>query len=442
MNKTFKLEQNHTNVRTEILAGVTTFLTMAYIIFVNPNILSQTGMDFGAVTTATCLSAALATFCMAFMANYPFALAPGMGLNAFFTYSVCLVMGVPWHIALTAVFVEGIIFIILTLTSIREAVANCIPKTLKIGISAGIGLFITFIGLQNGGVIINNDSTLLGLTSFNVLNATGETYTNLMSAILTIIGLILIIVLEIRHIKGGILIGIAAVTILGIPFGITQMPTGIVSLPPSIAPVFCKLDFSALANPEFWIIVFTFFFVDFFDTIGTLVGVASRADMLDEKGQVPNISPALMADAIGTTAGAVLGTSTVTTFVESASGVEQGGRTGLTAFTTACLFLLALFFSPLIAIVPSCATAPALIMVGGYMMMNFKEMDFSDWTEFFPALIAFFMMGFSYSIATGIEFGIISYVLIKIFVGKAKDINWILYILAAVFLANLLFFAS
>ena len=428
LNKTFKLEENHTNVRTEVLAGITTFLTMAYIIFVNPNILSQTGMDFGAVLTATCASAALATFCMAFMANYPFALAPGMGLNAFFTYSVCITMGVPWHVALTAVFVEGIIFIVLTLTSIREAVANCIPKTLKIGISSGIGLFITFIGLVNGEVIINNESTLIGLAELK-MNA---------PAILTIVGLILMIVLEIRHVKGGILIGIAAVTVLGIPFGVTEMPSGIVSLPPSIEPVFAKLDFTMLANPEFWIIVFTFFFVDFFDTIGTLVGVASRADMLNDKGELPGISPALMADAIGTTAGAVLGTSTVTTFVESASGVEQGGRTGLTAFTTACLFLLALFFSPLIAIVPSCATAPALIMVGGYMMMNFKEMDFSDWTEFFPALIAFFMMGFAYSISAGIEFGIISYVLIKIFVGRAKDVNWILYVLCALFLLNLL----
>ena len=428
LNKTFKLEENHTNVRTEVLAGITTFLTMAYIIFVNPNILSQTGMDFGAVLTATCASAALATFCMAFMANYPFALAPGMGLNAFFTYSVCITMGVPWHVALTAVFVEGIIFIVLTLTSIREAVANCIPKTLKIGISSGIGLFITFIGLVNGEVIINNESTLIGLAELK-MNA---------PAILTIVGLILMIVLEIRHVKGGILIGIAVVTVLGIPFGVTEMPSGIVSLPPSIEPVFAKLDFTMLWNPEFWIIVFTFFFVDFFDTIGTLVGVASRADMLNDKGELPNISPALMADAIGTTAGAVLGTSTVTTFVESASGVEQGGRTGLTAFTAACLFLLALFFSPLIAIVPSCATAPALIMVGGYMMMNFKEMDFSDWTEFFPALIAFFMMGFAYSISAGIEFGIISYVLIKIFVGRAKDVNWILYVLCALFLLNLL----
>ncbi len=428
LNKVFKLKENHTNVRTEVLAGITTFLTMAYIIFVNPNILSQTGMDFGAVLTATCASAALATFCMAFMANYPFALAPGMGLNAFFTYSVCITMGVPWHVALTAVFVEGIIFIVLTLTSVREAVANCIPKTLKIGISSGIGLFITFIGLVNGGVIINDESTLITLAELK-MNA---------PAILTVVGLILMIVLEIRHVKGGILIGIAAVTVLGIPFGVTEMPSGIVSLPPSIEPVFAKLDFTMLANPEFWIIVFTFFFVDFFDTIGTLVGVASRADMLNDKGELPGISPALMADAIGTTAGAVLGTSTVTTFVESASGVEQGGRTGLTAFTTACLFLLALFFSPLIAIVPSCATAPALIMVGGYMMMNFKEMDFSDWTEFFPALIAFFMMGFAYSISAGIEFGIISYVLIKIFVGRAKDVNWILYVLCALFLLNLL----
>ena len=429
LEKQFKLAENGTCIRTELLAGLTTFMTMAYIIFVNPGILSATGMPFGSLLVATCIGSAFGTVLMAFLANYPFALAPGMGLNAFFTFAVVLGMKLPWQVALAAVFVEGIIFIVLTLTKVRESVVNSMPKSLKIGVSAGIGLFITFIGLQSAKIIVDNEAVLVGLTPLR----------DNVPAMLAIAGLLLMIVLEARKVTGGILIGIIAVTVAGIPFGITKMPEGIVSMPPSIAPIFCKMDFSLIATPQFWVIVFTFFFVDVFDTIGTLVGVANRVNMLDEKGRLPRASQALMADAVGTAAGAVLGTSTVTTFVESASGVEQGGRTGLTALTGAVLFILATFLSPLIAIVPACATAPALIMVGGYMMMGFKDLDYSDWTEFFPAIIAFFMMPFAYSIATGIEFGVISYVLLKVLTGRGKEVNWLLYILVALFVLNLAF---
>ena len=424
--KQFKLSEHGTDVRTEILAGITTFMTMAYIIFVNPGILSTTGMPFGSLLVATCLGASLATFLMAFLANYPFALAPGMGLNAFFAFTVVLGMKIPWQVALAAIFIEGVIFILLTCTKVREEVVNSIPKTLKIGVSAGIGIFITFIGLQSAGLVVANPAVLVGLSPLRS-NAGG---------LLALAGLLLMVTLETRRVTGGILIGIVAVTLAGIPLGITKMPAGIVSMPPSLSPIFMKMDFSMIAQPTFWVIVLTFFFVDFFDTVGTLVGVASRADMLDKDGRLPKASQALMSDAIGTTAGAVLGTSTVTTFVESASGVEQGGRTGLTALTVGILFLLATFFSPLIAIVPACATAPALIMVGGYMVMGFKDMDFSDWTEFFPAIIAFFMMRFAYSIAAGIEFGIVSYVALKLLMGRGKEVNWLLYVLAVLFIIN------
>lgn len=422
----FKLAENGTSVRTELLAGLTTFMTMAYIIFVNPGILSATGMPFGPLLVATCLGSAFATLLMAFLANYPFALAPGMGLNAFFAFAVVIGMKLPWQVALAAVFIEGVIFIVLTLTKVREGIVNSMPKSLKIGISAGIGLFITFIGLQSATIIVNNDAVLLGLTP---LRANPP-------ALLSLAGLILMVVLEARKVTGGILIGIIVITIVGIPLGITKMPEGVVSMPPLLSPIFCKMDFSLIAKPEFWVVVFTFFFVDFFDTVGTLIGVSNRVDMLDENGRLPRASQALMSDAVGTVAGAVLGTSTVTTFVESASGVEQGGRTGLTALTVAVLFLLAMFFSPLISIVPACATAPALIMVGGYMMMGFKDLNYGDWTEFFPAIVAFFMMPFSYSIATGIEFGIVSYVLLKLLTGRGKELNWLMYVLVVLFVLN------
>ena len=426
LERQVKLSEAGTDVRKWILAGITTFVTMAYMFFVNPGILSEPGMPFGSVLVATCLGASLATFLMAFLANYPFALAPGMGLNAFFAFTVVLGMGIPWQVALAAVFVEGVIFIVLTCTKVREEVVNSIPKTLKIGVSAGIGLFITFIGLQGSGIIVDNPAVLLGL---------GKLSGNV-PALLSILGLLLMVTLEARRVKGGILIGVVVVTVLAIPLGVAKMPEGIVSMPPSLSPIFMKMDFSMLAQPAFWSVTLAFFFVDFFDTVGTLVGVSSRANMLDEKGRLPKASQALMSDAIGTTAGAVLGTSTVTTFVESASGVEQGGRTGLTALTVAVLFLLAMFFNPIISIVPACATAPALIMVGGYMMMGFKEMEFSDWTEFFPALISFFMMPFAYSIAAGIEFGVLSYVALKVLMGRGKEVNWLLYGLAVLFVLN------
>lgn len=425
----FKLQENNTDVRTEILAGITTFMTMAYIIFVNPSILAETGMPFGSVMVTTCIASAIGTLLMAFTANYPFALAPGMGLNAFFAFTVVLGMGVSWQVALAAVFIEGILFIILTFTKIREEIVNSIPTTLKIGISAGIGLFITFIGLQSAGIIVNDDAVLVGVASLK----------NNVPALLSILGLLLMVFFEVRKVRGGILIGILIITLLGIPLGVTKLPDGFVSMPPSIAPIFMKMDFSLIKTLNFWVVLLTFFYVDFFDTIGTLIGVSSRAGILDEEGKLPNASAALMSDAIGTSVGAVLGTSTVTTFVESASGVEQGGRTGLTALTVAVLFLLATFFSPVVAIVPGCATAPALIMVGGYMMMGFKDMAFTDWTDFFPALLAFFMMPFAYSIAVGIEFGVIAFVALKLATGKGKNIHWIMYLLAAVFILNMLF---
>lgn len=426
IEKQFKLKANNTDVKTEILAGITTFMTMAYIIFVCPEMLSKTGMPFGSVLTATCLGAAFGTFLMAILANYPFGLAAGVGLIPFFTYSVVLGMGIPWQTALAAVFIEGIIFILLTFTKVREEAVNSLPKTLKLGIAAGIGLFIAFIGLQNAGIVVKNEAVLVSITNLK----------SNIPALLALAGLLLMVALEVKKVRGGILIGIAAVTLVGIPFGVTNLPTAIFSMPPSIGPIFFKMDFSGIMNLNFWVVVLTFFFVDFFDTVGTLVGVSSRAKMLDDEGKLPRATQALMADAVGTVAGAVFGTSTVTTYVESASGVEQGGRTGLTALTIAVLFLLAMFFNPLISIVPTCATAPALIMVGCYMMMGFQDLVFDDWTEFFPALLAFFIMPFAYSIATGIEFGIVSYVILKIVTGKSKDIHWIMYVLALLFILN------
>ena len=425
LERQFHLKEAGTDVRTEVLAGMTTFMTMAYIIFVNPGILSNAGMPFGPVLVATCLAAAFASALMGFMANYPIALASGMGLNAFFAFSVVLGMGVSWQVALAAVFVEGILFILLTLTKLREIIVNTIPKTLKLGISAGIGLFIAFIGLQGAGIIVKNDAVLVGLTDFRA---------NL-PAVLALAGLVVMVTLEHFRVKGGILIGILALTVVAVPLGIAEMPKGIVSMPPSIAPVLFQLDFSLIATAGFWVVVFTFFFVDFFDTVGTLVGVASRGGLLDGEGRLPRARQALMADAIGTTAGALLGTSTVTSYVESASGVEQGGRTGLTALVVAVLFILAMFFSPLVSVVPACATAPALILVGIYMMMGLREMRVDDWTEMVPAMLAFFMMPFSYSIAVGIEAGIISFVALKLLTGRAKDLNAVMIGLAVLFVA-------
>ncbi len=423
------MRETGTNFITEVLAGITTFVTMSYIIFVNPDILSKTGMDFNALVVVTCLASALGTFCMAFFANYPIALAPGMGLNAFFAFGVVLNMkinGAPvtWQMALAAVFIEGAIFAVLTMTSIREAIMNSIPKTLKIGISAGIGLFIAFIGLQSAGIVVNNDATLLGLGSIR----------NNFQMMMSLLGLFIMAVLTAWNIKGALLIGIVAITGISIALGHTQMPETFVSTPPSIMPLVGQLDFSLIKSPEFWIVVFTFFFVDFFDTLGTLVGVCNRSGLLDEKGNLPRAKGALMADAVATMAGAVMGTSTVTSYVESSSGVAQGGRTGLTAIVTALLFVGAIFFTPLVRIVPGYATAPALIIVGIYMMMSLRDLNYDDWTELIPSLLGFFMMPLAYSIAIGIEFAIVSYVFIKILTGKFKDISFLMVVLSVLFI--------
>lgn len=430
LEKKFKLKENGTTIKTEIFAGFTTFMTMAYIIFVNPDILSKTGMPFGALMTATCLSAALATFLMAFLANYPIALAPGMGLNAFFAFSVVLGMQISWKVALAAIFTEGVLFILLTLTRLRETIVNTIPRSLKIGIASGIGLFIAFIGLQSAGIIVNNEATLVGLGSLK--NSPG--------ALLALGGLVLMVVLEYFKITGALLIGIVSVTAASVGLGLTGLPTEVFSKPPSLGPILLQMDFSSLRSPDFWVIVFTFFFVDFFDTVGTLVGVASRGGMLDAQGRLPNARGALMADAIGTVAGAVLGTSTVTSYVESASGIEQGGRTGLAAVVVGFLFLGALFFSPIVGMVPAYATAPALLVVGVYMMSGLRDLNYEDWTETVPALLAFVMMPLAYSIAVGIEFGIVSYAIIKILTGKGRDVSWTTGGLAALFVLKEAFF--
>ena len=423
LEKLFQLKDNKTTVRTEILAGITTFMTMAYILAVNPSILSATGMDKNALFTATALASLIATLFMAFVAKLPFALAPGMGLNAFFAFTVVLGMGHTWQFALTAVFLEGLIFILLTAFNIRELIVNAIPMSVKHAVSAGIGLFIAFIGMQNAGVIINNDATLVGLGD---MGSPG--------VILALLGLVLTAVLLALKVKGALLIGIFVVTIAGIPFSVTQLPeSNLVSLPPSISPIFMKFEFSQILTLDMLIVLFTFLFVDMFDTVGTLVGVSDKAGMLDKQGRVPRAKQALFADAIGTTAGAMLGTSTVTTYVESASGVAEGGRTGLTSLSVAVMFAIALFFAPVFTMVPGAATAPALILVGFFMMSPILKINFDDFTEAIPAFLTIIMMPLAYSIAEGIVFGMISYVLLKLMTGKHKDLSIVMIILAILF---------
>ncbi len=423
LNKFFKLEENKTNVKTEILAGVTTFMTMAYILAVNPDILSATGMDKHALFTATALSAFVATLVMALVARLPFALAPGMGLNAFFAFTVVLGMGHSWQFALTAVFLEGIIFILLTAFNIRELIVNAIPLPLKHAVSAGIGLFIAFIGLQNSGIVINNDATLVGLGDMGSP-----------AVLIALFGIVLTAVLLILKVKGALLIGIFVATIAGIPFGVTHMPEGhLVDVPPSLSPIFMKFEFSQVFTLDMLIVLFTFLFVDMFDTVGTLVGVSSKAGMLDKDGKVPRVKQALFADSIGTFCGAIFGTSTVTTYVESASGVAEGGKTGLTSLATAALFLIALFFAPLFTMVPAAATAPALILVGFFMMSPILKIDFENYTESIPAFITIIAMPLTYSIAEGIVFGMLAYVLLKILTGKVKDISIVMIVLAILF---------
>ncbi|MDK2841379.1 MAG: adenine/guanine/hypoxanthine permease [Anaerophaga sp.] len=429
LEKFFNLKENNTTVRTEIIAGITTFMTMAYILAVNPDILSATGMDKSAVFSATTLSAVIATLVMALWARLPFALAPGMGLNAFFAFTVVLGMGYSWQFALTAVFLEGIIFLLLTAFNIREVIVNAIPMNLKHAISVGIGLFIAFIGMQNTGLIVNSDATLVTLGDMSAHTVW-----------ITLFGLVLIGVLLALKVRGALLIGIFAATIAGIPLGVTHLPEGSwLTLPPSVEPVAFKFEFSSIFTIDMLIVLFTFLFVDMFDTVGTLIGVASKADMIREDGSLPRAKQALFADAVGTTVGSLLGTSTVTTYVESASGVAEGGRTGLTSLTTAGMFLLALFLSPLFLMVPAAATAPALIMVGSFMMSPILKINFDDYTESIPAFLTIIMMPLAYSIAEGIVFGMLSYVALKLLSGKTKDVSWVMYILALLFVLKFFF---
>ena len=449
LEKLFHLKENHTDVKTEVLAGITTFMTMAYILAVNPGILGATGMDSGAVFTATAVSALFATLCMAFMANYPFVLAPGMGLNAYFAYTVVLQMGYSWEMALTAVFAEGIIFILLSLTNVREKIFNAIPMTLKHSVSAGIGLFIAFIGLQNAKIVVDG-ATLVGLYSFKASVQNGTFSTEGITVLLALIGILITAVLLVKQVKGGILWGILATWILGIICqlaGIYQVnpEAGAYSLLPdfsngiaipSMAPTLMKMDFSSMFSLDFFAVVFAFLFVDLFDTLGTLIGCASKANMLDAEGRLPGIKGALLADAIGTTAGACLGTSTITTFVESSSGIAEGGRTGMTAIVSGILFLLALFLSPIFLAIPSFATAPALVIVGFLMMQQVTKITWEDMAEAIPAFICIFAMPFMYSISEGIAFGVISYVVLKLVTGKRKDITPLMFVLALVFIAK------
>ena len=421
LEKLFGFDRNVTRVRTEILAGITTFLTMAYILAVNPNILSATGMDKGALFTTTVVASAFATLLMAFYAKLPFGLAPGMGLNAFFAYTVCLTMGYTWQFALTAVLIEGIIFILLTVTNLREKIVDAIPVTLKNAIGAGIGLFISFIGLQNAGIIVNNDATLISMG--NITSG---------PALLGMIGLVVTSLLLVKGVRGALLFGILITTLIGIPMGITKFD-GIFSTPPSIGPIFWQFEWHNILTKEMIVVVFTFLFVDMFDTIGTLVGVTTKAGMMDKNGKIPHLKQAFMVDAIGTTAGAMLGTSTITTFVESASGVGEGGRSGLTSFVVAVCFLLSLFFAPFFLSVPGAATAPVLILVGLMMMSSVLKVNFSDYSEAIPAFICIIFMPLAYSISDGIVLGMISYVLINLLTGKYKKLTIGMYILAAIF---------
>ncbi|GAA0077267.1 NCS2 family permease [Clostridium sp. CTA-5] len=438
LERFFKLSQSKTTVKTEIIAGITTFLTMAYIIAVNPDFLSQTGMDKGAVLTATCLSAGLTTIFMGVYANLPFSLASGMGLNAFFAFTVCGAMKVPWQVALTAVFIEGIIFIILTLTKVRELVVNSIPTSLKIAVSGGIGLFIAFIGFQNSGIVIKDNATLVTLGTFRDPRA-----------IISIIGLVIIGVLVYKQVKGAMLWGILSCTVIAWCYAFIIgpekaaesykifLPTGVFGIH-SIGPIAGKLDFSVFATAKgaamIVLVLLTFLFVDFFDTVGTLVGVASKANMVDENGNVLRAKQALLVDAVGTTMGALMGVSTVTTYVESSAGVAEGGRTGLTSIMSGILFLLAAFFAPIFMAIPSCATAPALVVVGLFMMQNITKIDFYDYTEAIPAFLTIILMPLTYSIATGLMFGVVSYVLFNFFCGKKEKISVTLIILAIIFI--------
>jgi len=451
LEKLFHLKENHTDVKTEIMAGITTFMTMAYILAVNPRILSASGMDSGAVFTATALASLIATLLMAAFSNYPFVLAPGMGLNAYFAYTVVLQMGYTWQMALAAVFVEGLIFIVLSLTNVREAIFNAIPMNLKHAVSVGIGLFIAFIGLQNAKIVVDS-ATLVSLYSFKSSVANGLFNSEGITVLLALIGVLITGILLVKGVKGNILWGILITWGLGIICQLTGLykinpEIGMYSLLPdfsngisipSLAPTFMKMDFSGVFKLDFLVIMFAFLFVDLFDTLGTLIGVASKADMLDKDGKLPRIRGALLSDAVGTSVGAMLGTSTTTTFVESASGVAEGGRTGLTAVVAAILFGLSLFLSPIFLAIPSFATAPALIVVGFLMITSITKIDFTDYTEAIPAYVAIIAMPFMYSISEGIAMGVISYVIINVAAGrmKEKNISILMYVLALLFVVK------
>jgi AGZA family xanthine/uracil permease-like MFS transporter len=424
MEKLFKLQEHGTTVRREILAGVTTFLTMAYILAVNPNMLGSIGdgMTPGAVFTATAIASGIATVIMALIANLPVALAPGMGLNAFFTFTVVFGMGYSWQLALTAVFLEGILFVILSLFNVREAIIKAIPANLKKAVAVGIGLFIALIGFANAGIVVNDAGTVIGL---------GDLTSG--SPFLALIGLIIIIVLYSLKVPGSILIGIIVTTIIGIPMGVASLPEGWVPFGTPAAPLLFQFDFSSILSFQFFTVFFTFLFVDIFDTVGTLVGVTTQAGLISKDGDIPHVKQALLADAIGTVAGAALGTSTVTSYVESTAGVAAGGRTGLTALVTGVLFFIALVLSPLFLLIPGAATAPALIFVGFLMMRPVVSIDFEDPTEGIPAFLAIVMMPFAYSIADGIVYGVLSYVILKTVTGKFRDITIVTWILFVIF---------
>ena len=428
LKKLFGFNPEKTTIKTEILAGITTFLTMSYILAVNPSLFSQLdGMPGGAVFTSTALAAIIGCLAMAVVGKLPFGLAPGMGLNAFFVYSVCLGMGYTWQFALTAVLIEGIIFIALTLTNVREAIVNAIPLSLRNAIGAGIGLFIAFIGLSSAGVVVNNDATLVGL---------GDITSG--SALLALIGLVITGFLYAKNVPGAILIGILVTMVIGIPMGVTEFK-GVLSQPESIQPIFCKFEFDKILSLDMLVVVFTFLFIDMFDTVGTLVGVCTKAKMTDEKGNISRIKEAFMADSIATTVGAMLGTSTTTTYVESAAGVAQGGRSGLTAFAVACCFAIALFFSPLFLSIPAAATAPALIIVGLLMLEPIKNIPFEDFSESIPAFVCIITMPLTYSISNGILLGMISYVLMNLITGKRKKVTPVMAILAVLFVLKYIF---
>lgn len=430
LEKLFGFDPSKHNIKTEVMAGMTTFLTMAYILAVNPSIfagLASQGMDTDAVFTSTALAAIVGTLAMAIYAKKPFALAPGMGLNAFFVFTVCMTMGYSWQFALTAILIEGFIFVMLTLTKVRTLIVDTIPASLKMAIGAGIGLFIAFIGLKNAGIIVENHATLVSIGKLSQG-----------SALLGVIGIIMTSVLVIKRVPGSLLIGILGTALIGIPMGITEL-NGVMDTPPSIAPIFCKFEWHNIFTIDMVIVVFTFLFIDLFDTMGTLVGVCTKAGMMRKDGRIPGLNKAFMADAVATMAGACLGASTTTTYVESASGVAQGGRTGLTAFSTAVCFFVALFFAPLFLSIPAAATTPVLVIVGLYMLAPIKDINLNDFAESIPAFITLVMMPLTYSISDGILCGIIAYVAINMLCGNWKKLNPTLYVLAVLFVMKYIF---